>query len=244
MFVRVKKTSSTFSLTNMRLTAYSTYPDALIALAEQQHLLYKFVNRRLPTHAGSSFNEYHDKPSLFSISNFINTKLDKNANLIFLNDPCFFVSIHDVQLCKDVLSIIRDDPSFIAGMVITDIQIQETPIFPDSMRFFTASPVLVKKFDGKTMRHLTFNDPEASDVMTKTMQTKLRAAGLDAHAESVRVRFDTSYAGAKTKLIDIHGIKNRANVCPVIVSGSPEAVAFAWDVGVGHSTGAGFGALR
>jgi CRISPR-associated endoribonuclease Cas6 len=79
--------------------------------------------------------------------------------------------------------------------------------------------------------------------MTKTMQTKLRAAGLEQHADAVSVRFDTSYAGAKTKLVDIHGIKNRTSVCPVIVEGSPEAVAFAWDVGVGHSTGAGFGAL-
>jgi CRISPR-associated endoribonuclease Cas6 len=129
-------------------------------------------------------------------------------------------------------------------MVITDIQIQPTPEFPDSMRFSVASPVLVKKFDGTVIRHLTFDNPEANDVMTKTMQTKLRTAGLDAHAETVRVRFDTSYTGAKTKLVDIHGIKNRANVCPVIIEGTPEAVAFAWDVGVGHSTGSGFGALR
>jgi CRISPR-associated endoribonuclease Cas6 len=135
-------------------------------------------------------------------------------------------------------------PDFFAGMKVVDLRIQQTPVFPERMRFSVASPVLVKKFDGTSIRHLTFNDPEANDVMTKTMQTKLRTAGLDAHAETVRVSFDTSYTGAKTKLVDIHGIKNRANVCPVIVEGTPEAVAFAWDVGVGHSTGSGFGALR
>jgi CRISPR/Cas system endoribonuclease Cas6 (RAMP superfamily) len=62
--------------------------------------------------------------------------------------------------------------------------------------------------------------------------------------KNVRVRFDRGSPGARTKLIDFKGIKNRGSVCPVIVEGTPQAVQFAWTVGVGHSTGCGFGYLR
>ena len=42
----------------------------------------------------------------------------------------------------------------------------------------------------------------------------------------------------------INGIKNKASICPVIVKGTSEQIAFAWNVGVGNSTGIGFGALN
>jgi CRISPR-associated endoribonuclease Cas6 len=221
---------------------FSTTPSLQELSINDVHLR-GFVNKCLIP-IGEIENSLHDQLSNYSVSNLDGSKLTKKNTVVFRYGARFFFSSPDPTLTKKVAQSAIMQPELFAGMVITDIQIQPTPQFPDSMRFSVASPVLVKKFDGKTIHHLTFNDPEASDVMTRTMQTKLRAAGLDAHAETVRVRFDTSYSGAKTKLVDIHGIKNRANVCPVIVEGTPEAVAFAWDVGVGHSTGAGFGALR
>lgn len=201
------------------------------------------LTRRL--HSFFPDNDFHDDVSLYSFS-WLHSKrqIQHQNSLDFPSGAEWFVNFLEERHIRSMLATIITSPTLFYGMTIEEVRIQETPQFPDSMRFFVASPVLVKKFDGKAIRHLTFNDPETNDVMTQTLQTKLRAAGLDAHAESVRVRFDTSYAGAKTKLIDIHGIKNRANACPVIVEGTPEAVAFAWDVGVGHSTGAGFGALR
>jgi CRISPR-associated endoribonuclease Cas6 len=61
--------------------------------------------------------------------------------------------------------------------------------------------------------------------------------------ESLKIRFDTSAAGVKTKLVPYREIKIRANMCPVIIEGKPETKVFAWNVGLGNSTGAGFGAI-
>ncbi len=61
--------------------------------------------------------------------------------------------------------------------------------------------------------------------------------------QEVEVSFDTSYENPKTKLVNYKGINIRASFCPVIVKGHPRAVQFAWEVGVGNSTGIGFGAL-
>ncbi len=226
----------------MRFYYRTTKPKQEVVLG-YKHLVAGFIHQRFPAGVDEK-NELHDTLSLYSVSNLEGSILNAKKSLDFPDGASFFLSFHDEDLGKTFTQNVIAKPDFIAGMVITDIQTQPTPDFPDSTRFSVAAPVLVKKFDGTSIRHLTFDNPEANDVMTKTLQTKLRAAGLDAHAESVRVRFDTGYAGAKTKLVDIHGIKNRANVCPVIVEGTPEAVAFAWNVGVGHSTGAGFGALR
>jgi CRISPR-associated endoribonuclease Cas6 len=62
-------------------------------------------------------------------------------------------------------------------------------------------------------------------------------------AKQVSARFDHSFRNARTKLVKIKGIANRASLCPVIVEGTPEAVQFAWNVGIGHGTGSGFGCL-
>jgi CRISPR-associated endoribonuclease Cas6 len=126
------------------------------------------------------------------------------------------------------------------GMLVQDIDFVETPTFGSRKFFLALSPILVKKFDGKRIKHLIYSDTEAASVMTATLQKKLQHAGL---STDVQVRFDTTYSNAKTALISINGIQNRASFCPVIVEGNPESVAFAWICGVGHSTGCGFGAL-
>jgi CRISPR-associated endoribonuclease Cas6 len=71
---------------------------------------------------------------------------------------------------------------------------------------------------------------------------KLRKAGLS--DEDANISFQKDYPGAKTKIIHYNNIGNRVNVCPVVIEGSPEQIAFAWNVGVGNSTGIGFGALK
>jgi len=58
------------------------------------------------------------------------------------------------------------------------------------------------------------------------------------------VRFDLSYHRAGTKLVTYKNIKNRANWCPVIINGKAETKSFAWEVGLGNSTGVGFGGVK
>lgn len=62
--------------------------------------------------------------------------------------------------------------------------------------------------------------------------------------DGVSVRIDKTFEKAHIKLIDYKGILNKVNMCPVIISGSQEQIAFAWSVGLGFSTGIGFGALK
>lgn len=86
------------------------------------------------------------------------------------------------------------------------------------------------------------SDEEASSLITETLRNKLEKAGMG--SLSVTARFDESYRNVKTKLVTYKGIQNKASFCPVILEGDPQAIAFAWKVGIGNSTGIGFGALK
>ncbi|MBK7873833.1 MAG: hypothetical protein IPJ74_25830 [Saprospiraceae bacterium] len=124
-------------------------------------------------------------------------------------------------------------------------QLQAPPDFTDvpEVRFLLASPVFIKRklADGSD-KHYLYTDPESDALLTETLQHKLRVAGLP--DEGVSVRFDRSYPKAKVQLLNYRGISNKCSYCPVLVQGSPEQLAFAWTVGMGNSTGVGFGAVK
>ena len=87
-----------------------------------------------------------------------------------------------------------------------------------------------------------FNDPRANTCLKETLQTKMNEAGIT--DESFDIRFETTCPKAGTKKITYNGIQNRANWCPVIIEAKSETKLFAWNVGLGNSTGIGFGAIK
>ncbi len=102
-------------------------------------------------------------------------------------------------------------------------------------------PIFIRKYDeNKKAVHLTYKSEKVDDYLNETLKRKLEKAELKL---KLNVSFDKNYHSPKTKLVRINGINNRASFCPVILDGEPEAIQFAWNVGIGHSTGSGFGAL-
>lgn len=190
-------------------------------------------------HKWMDWNTVHSEISLYSLSWLRGGKIQKKG-FTFPNGASFFISAYDSNLLKQMLTGVLDKPEVCCGMSVTDIQIQETPSFTSRERFIVASPVLARKFDGIAIKHLTYEHPDVNEVLTQTLQTKLIKAGIEPNA---KVKFDSTYANPKTKLVTIKGIQNKANFCPVIVEGTAETVAFSWQVGIGHLTGSGFGSL-
>lgn len=187
-------------------------------------------------------NDQHGTQSLFSFSFFQNVLGVKNKGLALKNDSYFFFSSYDINLCKKVLSGIKRDPDLFNGIRVKEVQLVQTPEFSDCERFLTASPVLLKLKKNESQKHVLFYDVESTELLTKSIKNKLEKAGLS--HQSILVEFDTSYPNPKTKLMSYNRIKNKTSVCPVIIKGTPEQIAFAWDVGLGNSTGIGFGALK
>lgn len=197
-------------------------------------------------HSWLGDNNVHDSISLYSLSWLHGGVTMRNGQklggLDFPQGARWFISAHDETLLQKIADASLRDSTVCYGMKVTEIRTQRTPDFGSRFRFKAGSPILArsKEMEGR-VTHYIHTDPEADEVLTQTLCHKLDEAGLD--STSVKVQFDRTYRNAKTKLVTIKGIGNRCTVCPVIVEGSPEAVQFAWNVGVGHLTGNGFGSL-
>jgi CRISPR-associated endoribonuclease Cas6 len=121
------------------------------------------------------------------------------------------------------------------------VTIKTNPDLTHKTLFRCASPIFIRRDEDGRDIHYTYKDENAGKLLEETLRHKMKLAGLD-DDDSLKIRFDTSSA-AKIKLIDYRGMKNRANLCPVIIEGKPETKVFAWNVGLGNSTGIGFGAI-
>lgn len=189
-------------------------------------------------------NPWHDTLSLYSLG-WLTDARTTTEGLSFPYGSKWFVSGWEAELLQQLLTGLVRNTDVLAGMRIEEIRIAEPPSFREKQVFRLSGPVLLKapQEDGST-RFLTYSDPEANDALTRSVQRKMDTAGVGHLTSEIKLRFLSDYQGAKTKLVRIKNIQNRASFCPIEAEGSPEALRFVWLTGVGHSTGVGFGGIN
>lgn len=201
-----------------------------------QHLLTGVVHKWM-----GKENEQHGQRSLYSFSWLQNTVSNKHG--INLNrDAYFFISAYGANLIKRITKGILEGPDTFCGSRVIDVQIKEVPEFSHEERFLLNSPILIRKRDGEKTKHVTYLENDFEMLLTENIKGKLQLAGLN--SDNISIELDKSYGFPQTKLVDYKGIKNKTTLAPVIIKGTPEQIAFAWQVGLGNSTGIGFGALK
>lgn len=188
-------------------------------------------------------NDVHDGLSLYSFS-WLQGAVANKEGLQFPNGATWHISAVDADFLTSSIKGVFADPQLRWGMQVTQATVIAPPYFEDQdeVRFLLSSPILIKRLtgDGGT-KHYLYTDPESDALLTETLQYKLDVAGLP--SEGVEVHFDRNYPKAKTQLLTYRGIDNKCSYCPVWVKGSAVQLAFAWTVGLGNSTGVGFGSL-
>lgn len=182
----------------------------------------------------------HDSISLYSFSGLRKGVATKNG-LDFPEGGEWFVSIYDSTILLKVINQIQKNPDLFYGMKVKEIILCEYPDFGVERRFLLATPVLIKRMENNKCKHYVYFDEHADEMMTDTLKRKMSSIGLN--DTPVDVKFDKDYDKSKVKLVSYKNINNKVSWCPVIIKGSPDCLRFAWDVGVGNSTGIGFGAL-
>lgn len=186
-------------------------------------------------------NQIHGKPAQYTFSWIANTIANRDR-LTLKEDAYFFISAFDASLIKEIVKGILNDPTINDQIKVTDVQIQNAPDFSESEKFSMASPVLLKLREGDSVRHITHKDENFEDVLTSHSKIKLEKAGIDTKDFGIRLNPDTNYR--KTKLVTYKGVENKTTLAPLIINGSPKQIKYLWSVGLGHSTGIGFGALK
>ena len=215
------------------------------------HLKIKFSNQTVPfehqhllvgtIHKWLGINKEHGDLSLYSFSRLEGGNATKDG-LIFEKGATFFFSSFYADLIKRLISGIQTDPTMFFGLNVDELIIEEDPELSNRELFFPGSPIFIKRKNGERIEQIFYDDPRSSEYLKETLQTKMEKAGLV--DDSFTIYFDLSYPKSGTKMINYKGIKNKANWCPVIIKGKPETKLFAWNVGLGNSTGIGFGAIK
>jgi len=217
----------------MRIVLLVSVPEKEIPF-DHQHLLsgtvYKWLGK----------NGEHGKISLYSFSRIQGGRKTKNG-LRFDNGASFFFSAHEPDVAKRLVSGVMTDRSMFCGMEVREVQLVDDPDLAQQDLFYPCSPIFIKRRNGEKIDHILYDDPRAGEYLKETLKTKMKESGIE--DESLKVSFDLSYRRAGSKMVNYNGTMNKCSWCPVIIKGKPETKLFAWNVGLGNSTGIGLGAI-
>lgn len=216
----------------MRIHLKLTPNTEIVPFSYQGHLVQRF-------HEWLGKNSVHDELSLYSLSWLWKGKSNKKG-FNFRQGGEWFISAYEDDLIKKIIDSIMKNPEVAFGMSVQELTMQMTPTFQEKAHFRVASPVFIKRNINEVQKFYYHSDKEANQLLTETLQNKLKKAKLNTNVE---VRFDDTYRNPQINGTVYKGFRKKGSVCPVIVEGSAEAVAFAWNVGIGNGTGIGFGAL-
>jgi CRISPR-associated endoribonuclease Cas6 len=188
-------------------------------------------------------NDEHGKQSVFSFSQLQSGELVENG-FSFPEGSVLYFSSTDNKLLTRVYKGIKEDPMLFCGLKVYEIDMQSEPEFRNRERFPLLSPLFFKQqIEGKTKaKHFTFEDEETENLLTEAVKRRLEFNKIP--DDTLKITFDKTYKGKKTKVIKYRGIGNKTSVCPIIVEGKFETMEFIWNNGVGHSIGIGFGCLK
>lgn len=188
-------------------------------------------------------NDLHENISLYSFSWLQNGRM-QNGELIFPNGASFFISFYDETVIKTIIHSILCSPEMFCGMAVKDVSLIPDPDLNNRNLFYLGSPVFLhyRENKGKHYTQYTYEDKISSKLMSDILKHKMEIAGLP-NDETLDVRFDLTYEKKRTKLMTYRDIKNKASMCPVVIEGSNQSKQFAWNVGIGNSTGIGFGSI-
>ncbi|PKO99092.1 MAG: CRISPR-associated endoribonuclease Cas6 [Bacteroidetes bacterium HGW-Bacteroidetes-8] len=200
-----------------------------------QHLLTGTIHKWL------GWNNEHGNLSLYSFSQLSGCSVTDNG-FTFKSATSMFFSSHDSILIKTMISGIQKDADMFNGLTVTDIIMQDDPDMTSRNLFYVASPIFIKRRVGERDDHIIYNDSRANGCLKETLISKMEKIGLN--DESLVIMFDDKYPKAGTKMIAYKEVENRCSWCPVIIEGKPETKLFAWNVGLGNSTGIGFGSIK
>lgn len=197
-------------------------------------------------------NEYHDKLSHYSTSFLHGSKMaNDKKHLNFPNGAIWYISSPDVNfLMNNIVMNIDKHPDFIYGMKLKGINRINTIEFDETKEHIikTKSPILLKWYNNETKKNIyyTYEDDDSitSEMMKRIIIKKAKLMDKDLDPNDFNIKFNKEYMGKKIAWKSLKNIHHKTSICPIKVkANNKDTLNLIYDLGVGHSTGSGFGFL-
>tara|TARA_R100000908_G_scaffold46819_1_gene23000 strand:+ start:4313 stop:4999 length:687 start_codon:yes stop_codon:yes gene_type:complete len=199
-----------------------------------QHIVAGYVHNLL-----GRDNEYHNSVSNYCISTVIGKLNKKTSSLMFSDNPCFYVTSEDAKfLNKIITQAFSNKHKFYDGFEFEDFEFVHELFNNKFNRFNTLTPVLLKDDNDK---EVTIKDKGYDKILVNNTIKKLS----NYNPKLDLSKFDMEIKHINKKYIPLKNGKApcNASVIMVDVKANQEVAETLYNIGLGKSTGYGFGTL-
>ena len=220
----------------MRFKIVLTQPTELVPV-NNQHYMNGFNHTIIGVN-----NKYHDKYSDYAISSLQGGKLCKDKKyLSFENEPYFYVSSNDLEFIGNFINNISTCNCSMFGMKFKRIDVM-CDFIPNKYfdNIITISPIILYNED-YTKKCTIKNDANYIERLNKHCQSKLKHLGIVDDTFKIEI---VKPECSKEKSIWVGDVFNPCTLSRFKVYGKKETRFTLYTLGIGCSTGSGFGSVE
>ena len=212
-------------------------------------------------------NEYHDRTSLYNISHLYGGQINANDlnKLNFPNGGYFVVSSLDKEFMSNIVLGLLDNPEINYGMKFLNIEHINEKFVDGWNHFATLSPFIIKGYDEKGYSFMTLDgeykrvdskwilEPKENynfqNVVKEYLINKVKKIDDTLDLSDFNVKIDeldkngVKHNSHKVKKVYVKNVLNYANQCQVSIHCNRKVAELLYNIGIGQSTGAGFGTI-
>lgn len=184
-------------------------------------------------------NKFHDNQSDYNVSSLRGGKFIGNKEISFNNGGYIMVSAYDQEVLNLLLIGMMNHQTFYKNIKINGFEYLPNEKYYNGWNHFkTLSPILLKK-KGKFK---TLNDDDFIYELTQQTKRKLKNINAKLNLSELEISIK-SHPAHKVKKILVKNVINKASQCQLSIKCSKEIANILYNVGVGNSTGSGFGMI-
>ncbi len=184
-------------------------------------------------------NHYHDSFSDYSISGIQGGEKYDNKNIIFTNgkEPFIQVSSENNNFINDLLIGISQNKYTFFNLVVSRTEFLDFNINKYFDTIVTLSPVIVKD---KIGRKISIDNENFLSLLKENCIKKLAHKGIIDNTFDIFIRHPEK---SKQKMVMVGNVFNICTKISLYVYGKPATRKTLYNLGLGGSTGSGFGAV-
>lgn len=184
-------------------------------------------------------NPYHDRFSDYSISSIQGGRMHDKDNLIFDKvNPYIQVASENMKFIGDLINGLSKKEYTYFNLQFDRVEFLDFAVNNRFDVIFTISPVIVKNENGIKV---SVTDDNFLSLLKKNCIDKLRHKGIEDDTFDLVIRHKEK---AKQKMIMVGDIFNICSQVSFYVCGKPNTRKTLYNLGLGGSTGSGFGAVK
>jgi CRISPR-associated endoribonuclease Cas6 len=189
-------------------------------------------------------NKYHDAKNDYSISSLCGGHLTEDKqHLTFENGGFIVVTSKNEEFLNTLIAGVMSNRTLKWGMEFKTPDFIKEDFINGWNHFRTLSPFIIKKYvDKKTYSFVTIDDEDFVDLVKTHTVNKLKKIydGINLDDFDVRINKHPSH---KVKKVMVKNVINKANQCHISFFCPSHVAEKIYNLGVGQSTGSGFGTI-